>query len=273
MRVPHTSVRVSLARICQPCVTHDYHIRRGLAESSVNHYDVLGLKPTASPSEIKSAYYTLSKKYHPDVAVDVADAREKFAKLSSAYEVLSNPNRRALYDRTLHPSMSRPTSHAAGSNMDIEYRDFLRRRGSFQQRTGAQASSRTSAGMRYNYEEFLRHQQYGRATKRNFQQKIRQQQNADQAQAVFVFLMFAVCVVVQILTNDKPPRPWWASRLDLQLPPTACTQLIVNSQCRTSSRHRCRLHGGGCPHDWKVMGVMPQVTPHRNFVMSSFLKQ
>jgi len=206
MRVQHTSVRVSLARMCQPCITYDYHIRRGLTKSSVNHYDVLGLKPTASPSQIKSAYYELSKKYHPDVAVDIDDARDKFSKLSSAYEVLSNPNRRALYDRTLRPCMGRPTSHASGSNVDVEYRDFLRHRGSFQQRSGAQASSRTSAGMRYNYEEFFRQQQHGRATKRNFEHKIRRQQQADQAQGVFVVLLVAVCVIVQILLNDEPPR-------------------------------------------------------------------
>jgi len=169
-----------------------YNSYRPLAtESTVNHYDVLGLRPSASPSQIKSAYYKLSKKYHPDVAVGVTDAKEKFSRLSMAYEVLSNPGKRAEYDRTL--SVVRHTTYPYGSDIDVEYREFLRRRGSFHQRpTGGHASPGTAGTFggrsRIDYDEFFRHQQqtYGSTyrdtmrekweSQKNFEQKLRHEQ-------------------------------------------------------------------------------------------------
>jgi len=184
-----------LSRICQPCVTYNQCTCRGLTESSTNHYDVLGLKPTASPSQIKSAYYQLSKKYHPDVAVGVDNAREKFARLSSAYEVLGNPSKRAVYDRSLHPSISRSDTRMPGSNIDADYREFMRQRGSFHARTGGQASPGTSGRIRYDYEEFFRQQHYGRTmnweARKNFEQKVRQHQAA-QTQLFWLFMMLVV---------------------------------------------------------------------------------
>lgn len=61
-----------------------------------SHYDELGVEPSASPEEIKKAYYAQSKKRHPDKDGDAED----FARLSNAYEVLSDPERRRLYDET-----------------------------------------------------------------------------------------------------------------------------------------------------------------------------
>ena len=55
-----------------------------------NYYDVLGVDKTASASEIKSAYYKLAKKYHPDLNKDNAEAAEKFKEVNEAYEVLSD---------------------------------------------------------------------------------------------------------------------------------------------------------------------------------------
>jgi len=209
MKIPHTSVTLSLARICQPRITYDYRTRRGLAESSTNHYDVLGLKPTASASQIKSAYYQLSKKYHPDVAVSVDDAKEKFARLSSAYEVLSNPNKRALYDRTLHPSVGRATAHTPGSNTDTEYRDFLRRRGSFHARPGGQPSPGASDRMRYNYEDLLRQQFYRRQNwegRKNFGHRLQQRQAANMHTAMF-FLLLALAMSLHGSVSD-----WYSSK-------------------------------------------------------------
>lgn len=59
-------------------------------------YDLLGVKPNASESEIKKAYYKLAKEYHPDKNPQHG---EKFKEISFAYEVLSNPQKKELYDR------------------------------------------------------------------------------------------------------------------------------------------------------------------------------
>ena len=189
IKIWRASVRLSSLRMCQPCITYNYHAQRGLAETSTNHYDVLGLKPTASQSQIKSSYYKLSKKYHPDVAVDVVNAKEKFARLNAAYEVLSNPDKRALYDRTLHPSMGRYTTYTPESDIDIEYREFLKRRGTFHQRTGGYASPGTAGAgrARFDYEQFFRQQHYERTktmkqnweAQKNYEQRLRQRQAAN----------------------------------------------------------------------------------------------
>ncbi|XP_030588345.1 dnaJ homolog subfamily A member 3, mitochondrial-like [Archocentrus centrarchus] len=61
-------------------------------------YEVLGVSRTASQKEIKKAYYQLAKKYHPDTNPDDPEAKEKFAKLAEAYEVLSDEVKRKQYD-------------------------------------------------------------------------------------------------------------------------------------------------------------------------------
>ena len=61
-------------------------------------YKILGLEKGASEMDIKRAYRKLAAKYHPDVNKD-ANAEEKFAELSNAYEVLSDPKKRSNYDQ------------------------------------------------------------------------------------------------------------------------------------------------------------------------------
>ncbi len=61
-------------------------------------YNVLGVKRTASHSEIKSAYRRLARRYHPDVNADPTAARQ-FAHITEAYHVLIDPQRRNRYDR------------------------------------------------------------------------------------------------------------------------------------------------------------------------------
>ena len=63
----------------------------------INYYDILGIKDSATQAEIKSAYRSLSKKYHPDVN-DAGNANTYFRLLTEAYETLSNPGKRAAYD-------------------------------------------------------------------------------------------------------------------------------------------------------------------------------
>lgn len=65
---------------------------------SDNFYEILGIAPDADPDAIKRAYRQLARRYHPDVS-DAADAEEKFKQVQHAYEVLKDPDKRAVYDQ------------------------------------------------------------------------------------------------------------------------------------------------------------------------------
>jgi DnaJ-class molecular chaperone len=69
-----------------------------VASTENDPYTVLGLTPDASAEEIKRAYRRLALRYHPDVAENEAEASQ-FAPLRQAYETLSDPARRAVWDR------------------------------------------------------------------------------------------------------------------------------------------------------------------------------
>ena len=64
-----------------------------------DYYAILGVPRDASPEEIKRAYRELAKKYHPDKNRGDPEAEERFKEINEAYAVLSDPQRRAEYDR------------------------------------------------------------------------------------------------------------------------------------------------------------------------------
>lgn len=64
-----------------------------------DYYDILGVARDASGDEIKRAYRKLARQHHPDVAHDKSKAEHHFKEINEAYEILSDPNKRAHYDR------------------------------------------------------------------------------------------------------------------------------------------------------------------------------
>ncbi|MBX3023448.1 molecular chaperone DnaJ [bacterium] len=67
-----------------------------------DYYEVLGIERTASAEEIKKAYRKVALKHHPDRNPDDKKAEERFKEASEAYQILSDPERRAQYDRFGH---------------------------------------------------------------------------------------------------------------------------------------------------------------------------
>ncbi|XP_049901613.1 dnaJ homolog subfamily A member 3, mitochondrial-like isoform X1 [Epinephelus moara] len=76
---------------------HSFHTS-SRSTNKQDFYEVLGVSRTATQKDIKKAYYQLAKKYHPDTNPDDPGAKEKFAKLAEAYEVLSDEVKRKQYD-------------------------------------------------------------------------------------------------------------------------------------------------------------------------------
>ena len=67
-----------------------------------DYYEVLGVSKSASADEIKKAYRKKAIQYHPDKNPGDKEAEEKFKEAAEAYEVLSNPDKRARYDQFGH---------------------------------------------------------------------------------------------------------------------------------------------------------------------------
>ena len=62
-----------------------------------DYYEVLGVEKNATPEEIKKAYRKAAIKYHPDKNPDDKEAEDKFKEAAEAFDVLSDPNKKARY--------------------------------------------------------------------------------------------------------------------------------------------------------------------------------
>jgi molecular chaperone DnaJ len=73
-----------------------------------DYYDILGVPRDAGPQELKKAYRRLAHRHHPDKNPDDPESTERFKEASEAYAVLSDPEKRATYDRFGHEGLAGP---------------------------------------------------------------------------------------------------------------------------------------------------------------------
>ncbi len=102
-----------------------------------DYYGALGVSREASEKEIKQAYRKLARKYHPDMNPDDKSAEEKFKEVNEAYEVLSDPEKRKLFDQ-----------------FGSEWKTWEQRGGApddFWQQWGGQPQGTGPGGVRYTY--------------------------------------------------------------------------------------------------------------------------
>jgi curved DNA-binding protein CbpA len=121
---PQTSVQTDTATSQH----HDLYALFTRLDEAENHYHVLDLSRDSDASEIKRAYHSLAKRFHPDRFHRDADpllylrVEESFARISQAYETLKDQSTRAVYDRSLRAterSQARPSATPSEPNQEM----------------------------------------------------------------------------------------------------------------------------------------------------------
>lgn len=88
----------------------------------MNHYERLGVVPTATPEEVVAAYRKAALEHHPDRNLDnPKEAAKQFKKVSEAFETLGDPAKRSLYDRK-HPGIRRAKQKQAKKDKSKHYK-------------------------------------------------------------------------------------------------------------------------------------------------------
>ncbi len=107
-------------------------------------YEVLGVPRDAAEQDVKKAFRKLARELHPDVNAHDPQAEEKFKEAAEAYEILSDPERRATYDRYGHEGLR---SGGYAPNFDVVWLDrrpvqrLLRRRQPVRERQGLRSAA------------------------------------------------------------------------------------------------------------------------------------
>ncbi|KFM65280.1 Chaperone protein DnaJ, partial [Stegodyphus mimosarum] len=196
-----------------------------------SYYSSLGLDSSASHKDIKSAYYDLSFKFHPDKNKGSAESVEKFREITEAYETLSNPEKKKVYDENLN-SYSRSEYNPDFQRSTFGRSNFRSHRPPF---TGRTNEFNYDEHFRQHYQEYMRqkeaeHEYFRRRWEAEFYRRYpdartyyregyaRRKNDEDsrpqpRVRSNFYMLLFALWVPILIfqliidLTNMNNPKP------------------------------------------------------------------
>jgi len=187
---------------------------RGVSTKVRSFYDDLNVTPNATHGQIKTAYYNLSKTYHPDRNKGSEAAAKKFREITAAYEVLGNHQLRKMYDKgilTDTTGVVHETKNPVQETVSHTGFQSQKPRSKYTPTTG-----RTSA---YNFDEWQR-AHYGAAFNREqenkrmskiYRQKKLEERNAYKGEVVLygliMLLGFSVLAYLTDPDADKPVKP------------------------------------------------------------------
>ncbi|MEO0638399.1 MAG: DnaJ domain-containing protein, partial [Bacteroidota bacterium] len=89
-----------------------------------DYYEVLGVEKAATKDELKKAYRKMAIKYHPDKNPDNKEAEDKFKEAAEAYEILSDDQKRAQYDRFGHAGLGGAGGFSGSGNFEDIFSQF-----------------------------------------------------------------------------------------------------------------------------------------------------
>jgi len=138
--------------------------------SNRDYYEILGVSKSASADEIKKSYRKVAMQFHPDRNPGDKAAEEKFKEAAEAYEILSDPDKRAQYDRFGHAGVGGAGARGGGMNMDDIFSQFGDifgddlfgsffgggQRGGGRQRSRGTRGSNLRIKLKLNYEEIAK---------------------------------------------------------------------------------------------------------------------
>jgi len=210
-----------------------------------DYYDVLGVSRDASEKEIKAAYRKLARKHHPDVSKD-KDAPEKFREATEAYDVLSDAQKRKLYDQYGHAG---PRASAAGPGVQGGGAHF-----DFSEIFGGGAGRGGSGFMGMGLDEILDALRggggRGRRTRRP--QPVR---GPDLEYNITLDFLHAVQGTTARLRLQREDRPDQAETVNVKIPPGV----------KEGTRVRLRGKGGVGPAGEGDLYIICHVRPHPFF--------
>ncbi|XP_038162335.1 dnaJ (Hsp40) homolog, subfamily C, member 30b [Cyprinodon tularosa] len=177
-----------------------------LHRSKTAYYDILKVSPSATQSQIKTAYYKQSFIYHPDKNLGSKEATERFSEISEAYSVLGNISLRRKYDRGIltqsdlqspeKPSSKHTSSRSTGSQQQQYHHQHRARRFSH---TGGKPMFDFDAFFQAHYGEQLQRERDLKAKKKQMEEMQKEKANQFRQQKTLEFTLVMMLATSGIL--------------------------------------------------------------------------
>lgn len=177
-----------------------------LHRSKTAYYDILKVSPSATQSQIKTAYYKQSFIYHPDKNLGSKEATERFSEISEAYSVLGNISLRRKYDRGIltqshlqspgKPSSKHTSSRSTGSQQQQYHHQHRARRFS---QTGGKPMFDFDAFFQAHYGEQLQRERDLKAKKKQMEEMQKEKANQFRQQKTLEFTLVMMLAMSGIL--------------------------------------------------------------------------